>query len=339
MMKNLSKYSLFLFALVLFLAPDFSYAQSTKLPQLNVPSLTERFEDKNFDPSAVPDIKLNNAYLIDIVKLQYQISLLTDLLERQRNVAEIKQNYDNLGVAFEAPPPPFDLCQLVPVNIPCFKAYPYLYPRIQEIEAREKAKRDAQARAKQVVSSRPQRAEKLPVKVKAVAKAKPKPKKKKEITTPYNWADIFCVGGECRAILVEGSNSNSRQTVFEGDELLDGSKITKITASQVKITKKGKNFDLEPAPAVSDGGPVSPLSVLYGASQGVSVADNRSETPAVDDRVPSGNSALEAQIASQFSELNASVESENDILEEETIGTDEPPIPEPTAEIGPTGLF
>ena len=43
-----------------------------------------------------------------------------------------------MGVNFDAPSPPFDLCRLVPVNIPCFEAFPYLYPRIQELEEKEK---------------------------------------------------------------------------------------------------------------------------------------------------------------------------------------------------------
>lgn len=293
MVYQTHKFSICCLVLVVFLAMVFGQdvlAQSAKLPDLTVPTAEESLKDDNFKPSEVPNIQLNNTYLNDIVKLQYQISLLQDLLERQRKIYEIQQTYEQLGLKFKPTPPPFDLCRLVPPNIPCFEAYPYLYPKIQQLEEQEKAKRAAQAaaiRKARTQVSQPKAQKKV---------QKPAKPKVTQITSDYKWADVFCVADECKAILVEANNRKSRQTVIEGDELLDGSKVTKITSGLIQVQKKGKTLTLDPAPAVSDGGPLSPLSALYGATE--VAAPSTPNVPESGNR--GGNSALEAELMEQF---------------------------------------
>ena len=323
-------------------------AQSTRLPEITIPDEKNEFKDNSFKPSETPNIGLRNNYLEDVIKLQYQISLLKQLLDRQKKIQQVADSYRNLGVTFESPPPPFELCRLVPVNIPCFEAYPYLYPRLRELEEREKAKRQAQAIAfKEAAKAQQQKPKSDSLPVKKVQKktektaTKPKPPKKKEITTDYKWADIFCIIDECKAIIIEGDDGNSRQTILEGDELLDGSKVLSITSSFVKVVKEGKNLILEPAPAVSDGGPASPLSILF---------ESEAATPeiipnAVEETEPRetprgfGNSALEAQILNQFTP-QIPTSSTDSVENSEDASTDVPPlIPLDDGGVGPTGLF
>ena len=153
----------------------------------------------------------DNQYFTNITTLQYQNSLLEILMERQQKTKEIANSFKTIGLPFRQPPPPRNVCAELPKNQLCESFYSDLYGATK-IAPRQ----DRPAKTTAVDTS-------TPVK-KAVKKVK-KPKK-----PPYRWADISCVAGDCRAVLVgfgQGAQAG-RSSVKIGTQLKDGWRVDDI---------------------------------------------------------------------------------------------------------------
>ncbi len=258
----------------------------------------------------------DNAYLEDTLHLQYQISLLERMVERQAGIARLEKNYLDLGVSFDQPVPPHGICRQIPANIPCFRAYPDLYdvvlPEFSMLEVE-----DEPAPIQETIEqSEPQVEE-------PVVEATPP-----QLSDSYRWADVLCGGGVCSSTLIKTTNPGFRRTVQQGDTLEDGSiTIKTISSGGVFVIENGKEIELESALSPARGGPSS-------------------------SRLGPSNTPQEALLDNPNGEFlrdvlsnDADVSELNNVFDEESLGDQPLPVPEdepiedPGSPLGPTGLF
>lgn len=290
--------------------PAVSLAQDS-LPSIN--SLNES-GDIQLPLSALKhDFGSQNLYLEDTLQLQYQISLLERMVERQANIARLEKNYTDLGLAFEQPIPPYGICNNIPANVPCFRAYPELYdvilPQYTQIDVLDQQPITVEAPAP-VVQPEQQ-----------VTKEEPEPEM---LTTSYLWVEILCGGGVCSAVLIKNSDMEFRRTVQEGDVLEDGAiQVLTISSEGVKVLEAGKEADITPALSPGQGGPASPF------------LDNTASYSEDYYEENSGGELFRSVLDSDadLSELS--------VIENEsvTLPQDNEPIQDPGSPLGPTGLF
>jgi hypothetical protein len=195
----------------------------------------------NFDDSFRA---IDNPFLSDVMKLNYQVALLNKMVARQAVLQKISQSYESLGVHYEPPLPPRGICAQMPPNTECIKAYPDLYqdirserkefyknkggetaavlgaqPALTAEEAAELAKQDAMRREKQEKEMRRNR---------------------------YQWSDISCAGSQCRGVIVAPSIPGVEMTVYQGIKLNDGTVIESISAQGIKANMDGEIVSLRP---------------------------------------------------------------------------------------------
>ena len=110
---------------------SFLACTATAQAQDSIPRMMLKSADQ---PSAIVSpvqkakpIETDNDYLQDTLRLQYEISLLQRMIQRQSSIARLENNFAELGLGFEQPAPPFGVCEQLPVNIPCYRSYPELY--------------------------------------------------------------------------------------------------------------------------------------------------------------------------------------------------------------------
>ncbi len=215
-------------------------AQRNSLPPLGFPTASELREmELKVDPLIEKQINIENEYLGNTIQLQFQISLLNQMIQRQGGISRLQEAYSSLGVPFEPPPPPRSICEELPLNMPCHRAYPRLYkytftgaPIPDPLDITE-------------LMDEPE-----PVEV---------PDDAYEVTTDFTWAEIRCKNLECQAVITEDDRENTRRTVVSGDILADGAEIIRISVKGVQVLKEKTLISLNPSKAPSRGGPESPI--------------------------------------------------------------------------------
>ncbi len=186
-------------------------------------------------PESGSSHEFKNAFLRDYSDLQYQISLIEQLIRRQGNIARLEKIYLELGIPFFPPPIPAGICERIPDNLICNDGYP---ASLQKIPRPEPAKTE-------------------PVKVLAV-KESPSAGDPKIADHGIKWAEISCSGSDCTAVVIVDDLDSHRRTVKEGDTLPKGFKVKEISFSGVTIEKEGRISLLSPSKSSSFGGYSSP---------------------------------------------------------------------------------
>lgn len=265
--------SVLLSMLILGISVD-AYAQrssrsSTKLPDISVPPIGSELENKNrINPGSFTEFEIQNSYLGDQVKLQYQIALIQKLIAFQKQVLEVQTAYKNLGITYKDPLPSRRICEQIPVNVLCYNAYPELYSEVEgNLAARKQEVLDkAIDEATNKKGFDAIRADARPEggltgltldgnidgssgdNQKTTAQARKE--KKMASRTNYEWIEIFCLSGECQGLMTSRIDEEIRLNVSVGDELPDGVKVTKIAPGRMEGMKNGLFIVIKPAPLV-----------------------------------------------------------------------------------------
>lgn len=193
---------------------------------------------------------IDNSFLADLIKLNYQISLLEKLVERQAGLLQIKETFAGMGMDFKEPPPARGLCEQLPVNAPCLRAYPELHPDLvaarkayyEELKARAAASNPVAA--VQEGESEEERNARLAREEAAEREANAKIERRQR----YQWTDVSCVAGQCKGVLVSKARPGYRITVLEGQRLSDGTRISQISADGITVNIAGDTIRVRPAP-------------------------------------------------------------------------------------------
>ena len=299
--------------------------------QENLPALS-------FEPSALrqegasgafslnerPEFNFDNPYLNDTLSLQYQNILLEKMILRQSAIARTEQSFLEVGVPFDQPAPPRGICEQLPVNVPCYKAYPDLFPGAvaQAGQIEEGALGDM------AVPVLPFADISTPPRQGAAAPKKAKAEKPAADFSAYRWAEITCAGGRCSAVIV---HNGARRGVRQGDKLGEGVEVARITATGVELSQGGRSQQIEAALAPSRGGAASPKYASLGGMD--------ASVP------PSGSLAQQAQqIQEQFAASSSPVIGEVAPPESAVQQSAEDSVPDmdlsdPGPPLGETGLF
>jgi hypothetical protein len=295
--------------------------------QENVPALTFdsaslRTEKTGFMQEERPTFNYENPYLNDTLVLQYQNILLEKMLQRQSAIARTERAFIEVGVPFDQPAPPRGICEQLPANVPCYRAYPDLYPGavpdVAQIESPAPLP-DAAFGSPAVSGKSASAQQKTPA-------AEPTPD-----FSGWRWAEVTCAAGQCSAVLI---HNNTRRTVRAGDALDDGVRVESITATGVSLSKKGTVEELQAALAPSRGGAGSPKYGAQGQSRTTpALSGSLGERSAQLEDLFSGNTARgsETQGASGQKPSGASA----------TVKQTTTPaaVNDPGPPLGPTGLF
>lgn len=254
MRNNFVKYWSCLLALTasVGLSSAVSYAQQDQIPSISIPRSSEQQGSvRPLTLRQAPTFNFDNPYLNNALQLEYQINLLQSMIERQSNLARLEKTYLELGSIFPTPDPPRGICEQIPVNVPCYKAYPELYgdvvPEIEQLDID-----DIEAAIQPLVE--PIQEEIFTPTVVDLADLGPPPP-----SMDYRWADISCAGGQCSAVIVEEDRERSRRTILEGDLLKGGVRVAEISARGVSLEYEGEIVALDPSAVPDRGGVGSPL--------------------------------------------------------------------------------
>lgn len=200
---------------------------------LTIPETTQRqqFPKMNFGQ--------DNKYFTNITTLQYQNSLLESLVERQGKAKEIATSFKEIGLPFRQPAPPRSVCAELPKNDLCNSFYSDLYAN--RIAPRLNAVRENNDLMDERVT---------PIDAPVIQRKKVTKKKTIIEDVPYRWADISCVAGQCRAVLVgHGAESQAgRTTVTVGTIMKDGWQVDSIGFNQITMRRDARLETLNPLP-------------------------------------------------------------------------------------------
>jgi len=200
---------------------------------------------------------IENPFLSDIFKLNYQVTLLQKMVDRQGQLERISESLGSMGASFKQPPPPRGICTQLPPNAPCLKAYPELYPDIvkarhayyDELKAKSSMNNagdagpkgetaaETKARLEREAKAEKERLEKL-------AKA--------ERQKRYEWTEVSCLRGTCKGVLIATKTDGYRATVHRGTVLVDGTVVKDVTPDGIKISIDGDQIAVRPAAAATD---------------------------------------------------------------------------------------
>lgn len=192
---------------------------------------------------------IDNAYLSDTLKLNYQIGLLEKLVARQGELQKISESYQAMGVAFEGPPPARGICAQLPVNAPCLKHYPDLYGALahdRKAYYDDLAAKALAANPNYVSPEDTGEAEEVRKKAEAKRQAR---EAEKERHTRYQWTEITCRGDDCHGVLIQPRKEGYRTTVREGTRLSDGTLVQNVSRHGIRIVIAGENISVRPAVA------------------------------------------------------------------------------------------
>lgn len=325
----------------------FSQNKNTSLPDISVPPMDRQADrDSTLNPDNFTEFQLRNKYLDDKIKLQYQIALINNLIEWQKQVQKIEEAYAAIGVNFDQAKPARAICEQVPINLPCYRAYPDLYPAMhaeveqqrKEIvdEAVEAAKQRqgynrvvAEARAPEGVA-----AFDTEQRQKAVQKERSQDVKT-GVKSDFEWLEVFCLSGECQAVITRITDPDYRLTVSLGDALPDGSEISKIQPGRLEASKDGNIIVLKPAPLDNSGRTESDLPSL------------RDLQKTFNENFPGANGNTSSGAASPMMTAPSGANDGNNDSRESTplddlpplgVEDDLPPVDDSTG-LGTTGLF
>ena len=206
----------------------------------------------------------HNKYFTDIIKLQYQISLLQTLIERQKQDQEIQKSFSEMGIPYMPSAPKRTMCEELPLNDLCAMFYMDLYEGQKASNLASKSD-DPNATLQDIIDSMPSEGKKSTGKT-AASTGQEQPfgavkqeEKKKQFNPAYKWADISCVKGVCRATLVK--DSKERVTDYTGSDLAGEDIIVGDISfnNVVLVNKEGERKRLRPAASPEQGGVKSPL--------------------------------------------------------------------------------
>lgn len=204
----------------------------------------------NFDDSFT---MIENPFLSDMIKLDYQIGLLTKMVERQSMAEKISESYENLGIAYTPPPPSIGLCRQLPANALCLKAYPDLYTGV--VQAR-KSYHEAQTEGPASDESAAEEAARLA----REDEIRREQQEREERRTRYRWTDISCIDGACRAVLVAPGIPGYRATVHAGQTVAENVSVATVSAAGVVLKIDGDIVTIRPAAGDFNEGPASPAA-------------------------------------------------------------------------------
>ena len=213
-----------------------SYAQQDQIPSISIPRSSEQASVGPLTLRTAPTFNFDNPYLNDSLQLEYQINLLKSMIERQSNLARLEETYLSLGSVFPTPDPPRGICEQIPVNVPCYKAYPELYGDVVVPEIEQLDIDDVQAAIEPLVE---------PIQEEVFTPAVAEDLGPPPPSMNYRWADISCAGGQCSAVIVEEDRERSRRTVLEGDLLRGG---VQQVADHPKLPCRKKGIELHCPP-------------------------------------------------------------------------------------------
>jgi hypothetical protein len=267
----------------------------------------------------------NNVYLEDTLRLQYQISLLEKMIQRQSSISRLEKNYQELGLPFRQPLPPRGICEQIPANIPCYRAYPELYDVVLPVVGQLDTLIEEPLSVDMILDESELREEPSAPAPDSHKKAEPV----SYVADRYNWTEVLCGGGVCSAVVVKDNNPMLRRTVQEGD-LLEGGNITvgKITAKGVTVLEEGKTVSLSPARAPGQGGPVSPVMTTAPVPSATAVQNSAGvgNAPPIT-QTPVEATSVQSPEKTKLEDYEKALEENQDIVDPG------PPV------LGPTGLF
>lgn len=253
-------------------------AAEENLPSFSIPSAILAEDVEILSPDFNESFQtIENGYLSDMLKLNYQISLLEKMVERQAALGRVAESFESMGVSFEAPPPPRGICIQLPVNAPCLKAYPDMYSELvserkayyDEQKAKAEAMRnltsgqhpsgkegDTGASAEEIAAEK--------ARLEREEKERKEREAKAERRSRYLWTDVSCLAKSCRGVLVSEAKPGFRATVREGTRLDDGTYVQDISTDGIRIAIDGDTFVTRPADAsLGDGsGQRVPTTIL-----------------------------------------------------------------------------
>lgn len=212
-----------------------------------VPSAYAQFGDPA-QPMAVAPPPLTfgtqNPQLKNILQLQYQLQVLKQLIDHEKAVNEIVKSSVSLGIKNPTfPSPNKNLCNEVPANIPCAKAYENLYEGFSVERQKALVPIDTVPAAEAILGN-------SDIPFLDAATLPDLPADAFAGGTLY-WTDITCLGSTCSAVISpDPKNYRARYRVIAGETLPDGSVIQSISASGVRIERGNKTIHLDPAPNV-----------------------------------------------------------------------------------------
>lgn len=220
-----------------------------EMPPFAIPQIITADEVQNlgvdFDEAFY---SISNPYLSDTIKLHYQISLLDKLVVRQAALTRIGESYSALGINFTPPPPPRGICEQLPPNGPCLASFPELYGAL--VEERKKFYRDMEVKAKNAEPGRKpgESDEAMAERRRKEAEEKARLAEIEARRTRYRWAELSCLSGECRGVLVHSTDPTVRYTVHTGTRLPDGTVVESVRPGDVRASMDGEMIKLRPAP-------------------------------------------------------------------------------------------
>lgn len=234
----------------------------------------------------------HNKYFTDIITLQYQISLLQTLIERQRQDQEIRRSFADMGIPYMPSAPKKTVCQELPVNDLCVMYYKDLYGDVADKTASMGANVDPNATLQSIIDSMPSKSTSQGTTTSQNTGQGSVAEKKKEkvFDPPYKWADIACINGLCRATLIK--NGSERLTVNIGSMLIeDDITVENISFNNVTLANpKGEKKRLRPAASPDQGGVASPI---LGVASPNKSSESSNQGRDFDPTDPFGNNSLE----------------------------------------------
>lgn len=250
--------------------PRVVHAQSAdNLPAFNIPPpmpLGNNAQNlKTIPPRAATleetsELFSSNTHVGDLISLQYQLSLLQELIEWQNQIQTIANVYQGMGVSFPQPSPDREICSKLPANNICRNAYPELYnasaPKLSQSAGEELV--TLQAELKRALEDRKSLIEKSKTQAPSTADPQlPQSPQQAEMQQPqyahYYWTDLSCIGNDCKAVIIDSKRSTYAKTVRQGDRLGDNERVSKIDASGVMIMRGDQAVTIAPAPLMSSG--------------------------------------------------------------------------------------
>lgn len=339
---NLNSFKIFTFVLILAgqvvaNAPQI-YAQSS-LPGFVVPKKDSapplpmlNLDAQSFSNYETAFLKLRNKQLSDTLLLQYQISLLKILLERQTEIDNIARSFEKLGIKFNQPAPDKTICERLPENLLCMLFYPEMFDIDVEAYTNPQPAFDMSQFLPANTPNNGQTPNNTPAPT-AAPEPEPEPE---EITTPYLWSDIQCAISVCKVVLLDRRNPGKAYTVRSGHIMPDDSIVAEISYNGVKINKKGEILTVEPAPADGILGGEG-TDVEDGAVRGIfetaGMSENGTNTTTPTSTVNEAAPASETD-SSLFDSVPEPAQSDGQFTSDFAPA----PVDEPSS-LGPTGLF
>jgi hypothetical protein len=284
-------------------------ALAQQLPAFNIPQIITQDDvaslGVDFDDAFNT---IENEFLSDTMKLNYQISLLEKLVARQGEIDKIADSYSALGIPFTPPPPPRGICAQLPANAPCLASYPDLYGDLvgkrkayyAELEAKAKAnqpgRRAGESDAQAIARAKKEAAEKAAREAAAERK------------TRYRWTELTCLSGQCHAVLVKSAHTDTRYTVRTGTRLPDGTLIQSVSPQGIQVSIAGDIIHVRPAPGEGGDGEDTGANAQTAAVNPLSQALAKSGVSTATPSAVSGSQAAAASVIANATANNSGVD-------------------------------